>query len=41
MTTKSPATIEDLYLVPEDGKEVAHAEPAVPGWRIAVDDLFD
>jgi len=44
MTTKTQAAIEDLYKVPDHGKaELANgkgAEPAVPGWRLPVDDLF-
>ncbi len=46
VSTKTKATIEDLYHVPEHGKaelingETAEAEPAVPGWRFPVDELF-
>ncbi len=40
MSTKAEATIEDLYRVPENGKAESEAEPAVPGWSMAVDDLF-
>jgi hypothetical protein len=45
MSTKIEATIEDLYRVPEHGKAeivngIAEAEPALPGWTMAVDEIF-
>ncbi|MBP1466503.1 hypothetical protein EYB53_012380 [Candidatus Chloroploca sp. M-50] len=46
MRPRSTATIEDLYHLPENAKaelvdgEIAEAEPAVPHWRMAVNDLF-
>ena len=40
MSSRTRATIEDLYRVPDQG-ELAEAEPAVPGWRMPVDVLFE
>ena len=45
MDTKTRATIKDLYKVESKAElvhgEIADAEPAVPGWRMAVNDLFE
>jgi hypothetical protein len=50
MTTKTKATVDDLYRVPEDGKaeisewrvgpHATNAEPALPGWRIEVPEIL-
>jgi hypothetical protein len=51
-TIKTEPIIEDLYKVSQKAEivqgelvlrrgEMAEAEPAVPGWRIAVDELFE